>query len=536
MRVDVEEKQFDYPAGFFSDDESDNKDEDDDKSEFEMRNPMKSQGRAQPLRLPYGFSSDDFNEEKEDIEDPLPQHKANRNIIPSMPNGFFAKKNTLTRNSHKHRESSSSDSDIPPPLPPSVDMRNLKIGIRPDTEEKETDTVVKKPSNEANDILAMLERGVRHKSVTSPRAPLQAENEAEFESIRVPIEGTKAHDHDILARFENPRTTARFENSKNDDSFKGFESTPPELPPRKLTTTTAPPDMPPRRLKKKSSSQAISTASSAEEPREVSQKVMQRRRTSFLENLLKEKQEKGEFDPFTYQENEPVLRPDEERETGMSKQEIEEKIRRIAQSAAAGHNTSAMGIGLRDLGYAVAMSRADESEQRINVKSIAKHAEELYQRRASSAKVTEGVRTRSRKPSTSSTSSPLAAYANPQVRTVQRQFDPIGEVSEGAYHSSVDDSASRKPSVFSTGRAPPKNKTDRFFGSMRVIDPRQSSKDSKLKRVLAAIKAKAEALLSNVKQAVSVVREKANDKSYEWRARVRAELHRTSRKHGNERF
>jgi hypothetical protein len=246
----------------------------------------------------------------------------------------------------------------------------------------------------------------------------------------------------------------------------------------------------------------------------------------------------------------------------MTKEEIQEKIRRIAQKAAMGHDTSSMGIGLRDLGYAVAKSR-EESEQsqpnqqkKLNVKTIAKHAEEIYRSAASNAsesgvsvnggngnRMTFGRRESSSAASTASVSGNKANQSrinstnkmHPQQARAISAFDPIGEVSEGAY--SIEDSASfanRKPSVFTQQQQQQqqrqmggangkfKSKADRFFGSIRIQQQNLMEKEKRenLKRRIKDLIERAKVMGAKF---VAKVSEKVSDMTYEWKARIRAE-------------
>ena len=83
-----------------------------------------------------------------------------------------------------------------------------------------------------------------------------------------------------------------------------------------------------------------------------------------------------------------IPRPEDETPSGRSRRQIEERMRNVAEKAATGMNTTAMGIGMRDLGFAISKSRGDiDNEQgqaaggRINVKAIAKKAETVVARK-----------------------------------------------------------------------------------------------------------------------------------------------------------
>jgi hypothetical protein len=99
-----------------------------------------------------------------------------------------------------------------------------------------------------------------------------------------------------------------------------------------------------------------------------------------LQQLVKQKQEVGTVSESSYVEAPEILLPEEEVASGASKKQIEEKVRKMAASSAAGYNTTALGVGMRDLGFAISKTRGELDQKggdgaRINVRAIAKEAE-----------------------------------------------------------------------------------------------------------------------------------------------------------------
>lgn len=102
-----------------------------------------------------------------------------------------------------------------------------------------------------------------------------------------------------------------------------------------------------------------------------------------LQQLIKQKTETTQVPEWV--EAPEIVRPEDEVETGASQKQIQERMRKMAEAAATGFNTTAMGVGMRDLGFAISKSRdagGDGGETaRINVKAIAKKAEKLVARK-----------------------------------------------------------------------------------------------------------------------------------------------------------
>jgi len=101
-----------------------------------------------------------------------------------------------------------------------------------------------------------------------------------------------------------------------------------------------------------------------------------------IQHMIKQKTEVGTVSENSYVEAPDIPLPEEEVETGSSQKQIEERMRKVAARGATGLNTTAMGLGLRDLGFAISKTRSemdkkDGSGGRINVKAIAKEAELL---------------------------------------------------------------------------------------------------------------------------------------------------------------
>lgn len=105
-----------------------------------------------------------------------------------------------------------------------------------------------------------------------------------------------------------------------------------------------------------------------------------------IQHMIKQKTEVGTVTGDDYVESAPIPRPEEQVETGSSQRQIEERMRKMAASAAAGFNTTAMGIGMRDLGFAISKTRGDFEKKegagaKINVKAIARQAETVVNRK-----------------------------------------------------------------------------------------------------------------------------------------------------------
>lgn len=101
-----------------------------------------------------------------------------------------------------------------------------------------------------------------------------------------------------------------------------------------------------------------------------------------MQQLIKQKTETTEVPEWVEAPEIPL--PEEEVPTGASQKQIQERIRKQAAAAANGFNTTAMGVGMRDLGFAISKSRGDAGQEngaRINVKAIAQKAETLVNRK-----------------------------------------------------------------------------------------------------------------------------------------------------------
>jgi hypothetical protein len=100
-----------------------------------------------------------------------------------------------------------------------------------------------------------------------------------------------------------------------------------------------------------------------------------------LENLLKQ-HAKDEHTADTYVEMAEVVVPEYEVESGEDRKATKERMAKLAASGALGFGTTAMGVGLRDLGFAIAKAgeQKDKNGGKINVKSIAKQAERIEAR------------------------------------------------------------------------------------------------------------------------------------------------------------
>jgi hypothetical protein len=329
---------------------------------------------------------------------------------------------------------------------------------------------------------------------------------------------------DFLKQFELPSGATTTVSPRNQTTSQRAISSPknqavPELPARKLNKTPSqasmPPDLPPRKLKQTESSHSVL---SVEDPPSAAAATGKkpRRKTSFLEMLLKEKAEKGDLnlEAEAYMElvNGSTDGP------ALSKQELEDKIRRIAQAGAQGSNTTAMGIGLRDLGYAVAKSRQASSTEssastRIRVRDIASKAEEMVQ-----------IQRKERESSSYSHAS-YQPPIHPNARNLM--IEPIGEVSEGASqsidytHQDSMKSGARhpQPSYVNGGKRGQKN-LDKFFGSMRLSFQQKAKKSqTKSEQVIAQMKVKYGELVEFVKEQVERVKQKVKERRAQGQAR-----------------
>jgi len=106
--------------------------------------------------------------------------------------------------------------------------------------------------------------------------------------------------------------------------------------------------------------------------------------TMAIQHMIKQKSEVSSA-PEWVEAPEPV-RPEHQSESGASQRQIEERMRKMAASAATGFNTTAMGVGMRDLGFAISKSRSDMEKKeggitKLNVKAIAKQAETVVARK-----------------------------------------------------------------------------------------------------------------------------------------------------------
>ena len=104
-----------------------------------------------------------------------------------------------------------------------------------------------------------------------------------------------------------------------------------------------------------------------------------------IQQMIKQKSEVGSVSGEDYVEAPETPSAEDQQESGASHRQIEERIKKMATSAAAGFNTTGMGIGMRDLGFAISKSRGDVEQKdgtgRLNVKAIAKRAETVVARK-----------------------------------------------------------------------------------------------------------------------------------------------------------
>ena len=103
-----------------------------------------------------------------------------------------------------------------------------------------------------------------------------------------------------------------------------------------------------------------------------------------IEQMIKQKNEVTA--PPEWVEAPDIPRPEEQVETGSSQRQIEARMRSVAEKGAAGFNTTGMGVGMRELGFAISKSRGDMEKKgvdggKINVKAIAKQAETVVARK-----------------------------------------------------------------------------------------------------------------------------------------------------------
>jgi len=103
-----------------------------------------------------------------------------------------------------------------------------------------------------------------------------------------------------------------------------------------------------------------------------------------MQQLIKQKTETTDVPEWV--EAPEIPRPEDQVASGASQRQIEERMRKMAAASAAGFNTTAMGVGMRDLGFAISKSRGDFEKEgggggKINVKAIAKKAETVVARK-----------------------------------------------------------------------------------------------------------------------------------------------------------
>lgn len=103
-----------------------------------------------------------------------------------------------------------------------------------------------------------------------------------------------------------------------------------------------------------------------------------------IQHMVKQKTEVKQVSGDDYVEAADPPLPEEEVESGADKEDIKERMKRLAAGGAAGFGGVSLGAGLRDIGYAVSKSRGEvekkTGEQKINIKAIAKQAEKRINR------------------------------------------------------------------------------------------------------------------------------------------------------------
>lgn len=103
-----------------------------------------------------------------------------------------------------------------------------------------------------------------------------------------------------------------------------------------------------------------------------------------IQHMIKQKSEVEQIPEYV--EAPEISRPEDQVASGSSQKQIEERMKNMAAKAAAGFNTTAMGVGMRDLGFAISKSRGEMDKKeggggKINVKAIAKQAETVVNRK-----------------------------------------------------------------------------------------------------------------------------------------------------------
>jgi hypothetical protein len=96
-----------------------------------------------------------------------------------------------------------------------------------------------------------------------------------------------------------------------------------------------------------------------------------------MQQLVKQRLETAQAPEWV--EGPEIPRPEEQVESNASQKQIEERMRRVAEKGATGFNTTAMGVGMRDLGFAISKSRGETDK--ISVKDIARKAETVVNRK-----------------------------------------------------------------------------------------------------------------------------------------------------------